>query len=229
MAAVEDEVQEPAVEPVEAPVEPAEPAEAQEPQEEPAEPQEPVHEPAEPVVDEAQMEKFYKSLGTRTTTFNNWLSAELGEGANDLQPCPLCADGIMGHIYPVGWVEPTSDLQARLFEVIKTPIAPEYWPAPNVRKCGTCDGWGKVASGSRVAGKTLVLCPQCRGNGFQGDALMPAAENGAAPVVELVQPEPDGPVADGDHDIWGSPRLLDDGQENPNYGKMVQYKDPSLP
>ena len=175
------------------------------------------------------MEKFYKSLGTRTTTFNNWLSGELGEGANDLLPCPLCADGIMGHIYPPEWITPTSDLQARLIEVLKTPIAPEYWPAPNVRKCGTCDGWGKVASGSRVAGKTLVLCPQCRGNGFQGDALMPAADNGAAPVVELVQPEPDGPVADGDHDIWGSPRLLDDGQENPNYGKMVQYKDPSLP
>ncbi len=229
MAAVESEVEEPVTEPVEAPVEPAEAPDDPEAPEDPQEPVEAPTEPAEPVVDEAVMEKFYKSLGTRTTTLNNWIENELPGGAADLSPCPLCSDGILGHIYPPDWMEPTSDLQARLIEVLKTPVAPDYWPAPNVRKCGTCDGWGKVASGSRVAGKTLVLCPQCRGNGFQGDALMPAAENGAAPVVELVQPPEEGPVADGDHDIWGSPRLLDDGQENPNYGKMVQYKDPSLP
>ena len=47
--------------------------------------------------------------------------------------------------------------------------------------------------------------------------------------VEFPPPPSEGPVATGDVDIWGSPRLLDDGQENPNYGKMVQYKNPELP
>jgi hypothetical protein len=196
-----------------------------EPEPEPTEPAEP---PA-PVIDEAAMEKFYKSLGTRTTTFNNWLAGELGEQAEDLSLCPLCSDGIMGHIYPPEWVTPTSDLQARLLDVLKTPSAPEYRDAPNVRQCGTCGGFGVVLSGSRVPGKERVVCQTCKGNGFQGDqavAPMPQATNGS---VDFELPPDTEPLVSADADIWGSPRVLDDGQDNPNYGKMPQYKNPALP
>src|ERR1700675_161022 len=148
-----------------APEPPAEPESPAEPdtEEEPA--QEPV-EPAAPTVDEASMEKFFKGLSTRTATLDRWIEGELGENYADLSACPLCSDGIVGHIYPPEWITPTSDLQARLLEVLKTPSAPEYGDAPNVRQCGTCGGWGQVLSGSHVAGKDRVLCPTCRGNGF---------------------------------------------------------------
>jgi hypothetical protein len=209
------------------PTEPVIPPEEPEPEPEP-EPTEPV-EPPPPVIDEAAMEKFYKSLGTRTTTFNNWLAGELGEQAEDLSLCPLCADGIMGHIYPPEWVTPTSDLQARLLEVLKTPSAPEYRDAPNVRQCGTCAGWGSVLSGSRVAGKERVLCPTCKGNGFQGDQALPPTPQGTNGSVEFEVPVDNEPLVSADADIWGSPRVLDDGQDNPNYGKMPQYKNPALP
>lgn len=185
MNALEEEA--PVETPEAAPEAPEDPETPSEPDPTPEPPGEPAPAPAPdvPLLDDVAMEKFYKSLGTRTTTFNNWLSAELGEGANDLQPCPLCADGIMGHIYPVGWVEPTSELQARLFEVIKTPTKPDYQPAPNARQCGTCLGWGKVLSGSKVPQKDLVLCPTCKGNGYQGDAAHAATDGADAPVVEL--------------------------------------------
>jgi hypothetical protein len=45
-------------------------------------------------------------------------------------------------------------------------------------------------------------------------------------VYDLPSEEP--LVTDG-NDVWGSPKLLPDGQENPNYGKMPQYKNPTLP
>jgi hypothetical protein len=37
------------------------------------------------------------------------------------------------------------------------------------------------------------------------------------------------PAPAADSDPWGSPRLLHDGQPNPNYGRMPQYRDPNFP
>ena len=178
---------------------------------------------------EAQMEAILQKIDRSATTFRNRVSDLLGEQANDLSPCPLCSDGIMGHLFPVEWITPVGELQARLLEVLKTPQAPEYRAAPNVRQCGTCAGWGSVLSGSRVAGKERVLCPTCKGNGFQGEVAVsnpPTATNGEVvfePAADAV------PLVDDSTDIWGSPKVLDDGQDNPNYGKMPQYKNPSLP
>ena len=189
---------------------------------------EPEPEP-EQAVSQEEMERTLKKVDQAATTYRNRVSTLLGEQANDLMPCPLCSDGIMGHLYPVEWITPSSELQARLIDVLKTPNEPDYMGAPNARKCGTCDGWGKVKSGSRVAGKTLVQCPTCGGNGYQGQGA--PVTNGAptGDVIELHPPEDEAPLVSGDADIWGSPRLLDDGQENPNYGKMPQYKNPALP
>src|SRR5439155_25154499 len=214
-------------EPVEPPAEPTEPEPEPEPDETESEPE--PSEPAPPAVSEASMEKFFKGLAARTATLSRSIEGELGENYADLSACPLCADGIVGQIYPPEWITPTSELQGRLLEVLKTPMTPEYRDAPNVRQCGTCAGWGSVLSGSRVAGKERVLCPTCKGNGFQGEAQ---ASNPPLPTNGEVQFEPAAdavPLVSEDTDIWGSPKLLEDGQENPNYGKMPQYKNPSLP
>jgi hypothetical protein len=80
-----------------------------------------------------------------------------------------------------------------------------------------------------MAGKGQVKCLRCKGQGFVGDAELPTAEPVPASNGEVEFPEDTGPLVTGDADVWGSPRILDDGQENPNYGKMPQYKDKSLP
>src|SRR5207302_1099497 len=100
------------------------------------------------------------------------------------------------------WVTPVNELQARLLEVLKTPSAPEYRDAPNVRQCGTCGGWGQVLSGSHVAGKDRVLCPTCKGNGFQGDlAVAPLAPSSNGEVSFELPPDTE-PLVTGDADIW---------------------------
>ena len=215
----------------ETPVEPETPETPVEPEtpETPADPETPDEQPAPAGPNEQEMEAILQKIDRSATTFRNRVSDLLGEQAQDLSPCPLCSDGIMGHLFPVEWITPVSEVQARLLEVLKTPSAPDYRAAPNVRRCGTCDGWGRVVSGSRVAGKESVVCVTCKGYGFQGDAGA-AASAGNGVVVDFPPELPDEtPVASGDTDIWGSPRLLPDGQENPNYGKMPQYKNPALP
>jgi hypothetical protein len=225
---MDEQTEETAVEPDESqPVEPAEEeAEAEEATPEPDEPE--TEAQASGPTPEA-MEKFYKGVETRRGTFNRWVGEQLGDAYLDLSPCPLCADSIPGLIFPPAWITPTSDTQARLLDVLKTPTAPEYQPAPHARRCGTCDGWGAVLSGSRIAGKDRVMCPTCKGNGYQGEGAQLDTQQSGNGVVAYEPPADHTPVATGDTDIWGSPRLLDDGQENPNYGKMVQYKDPTLP
>ncbi len=216
-----DTLPEPAPEP-ETPPEPEEDVEVTEEPETPPE-------PAPPAVDDVVMEKFFKSLNTRVTTFNNWLSDAMGEQANDLSPCPLCADGIMGHIYPVEWIEPTSELQARLLEVLRRPVMPEYQRDPNTQPCGVCQGLGMTKTGSQVPGKTERVCRVCKGTGYLALDMPEPTTNGAVSEDEHALPVLSQPLVTDDTDNWGHPKYLEDGMPNPNWGRQPQYVDPAFP
>lgn len=176
-----------------------------------------------------EIEKMGKRLDAEATRHANRLSEIMGESAQALERCELCDPQTAGFHLPVEYMQPESDLDARLIEVLKTPSLPDYMQAQHVRRCGNCDGWGSVLSGSRVAGKDRVKCPNCQGNGFQGPAQIVADAPSTNGPVAVELPDDAQPLVSDDADIWGSPRLLPDGQENPNYGKMPQYKTPGLP
>jgi len=170
-----------------------------------------------------------KKLDQSATTWRNRVSDLLGEEAQMLVPCELCDPLIPGFHWPPEVEQPRDDLHAHLLDVLRTPSAPEYQQAQHVRRCQLCDGWGRVLSGSRVAGKGEVACQMCKGQGFVGDASLPSQATAPPTNGEVEFPDDTRPLVEGEADVWGSPRLLLDGQENPNYGKMPQYKDPSLP
>lgn len=191
-----------------------------------------VEEPAAQAPTGPSMEEIEKVLAKLETSANTWrrrVKELLGDEADNLVPCELCDPNIPGFHWPAELLQPTSELHAHLLDVLRTPDAPDYNQAQHVRRCNLCDGYGKVLSGSRVPNKGEVVCQMCKGNGFVGDATMPTSnpDNGAEPEVEY--PADTGPLVTEATDVWGSPRILDDGQENPNYGKMPQYKDKSLP
>jgi hypothetical protein len=223
-----EQVEEPTTEPETVP-EPEPDTEPEVPFEEP----EPPTEPEQQGPSEAELDKMSKQLERSATTWRNRVSEVLGEMAQALVPCELCDPNLPGFHYPAEMEQPRDPIHAALLEVLKNPAAPEYGQAQHVRQCSNCGGWGKVKSGSRVAGKELVVCPTCKGNGFQGDAAIQQQPTFAAQPqngeVEVEFPQDVQPLVTEDTDIWGSPRLLDDGQENPNYGKMPQYKQASLP
>lgn len=196
----------------------------------PEAPDEPPTEPVTPVGrTPEEMESLRKSLDTSANTWRRRVESLLGDDFAALVPCELCGEEIPGFHWPAELLQPETELEARLVEVLRGPATPNYPPAQNVRPCTACEGWGKVSTGSKVPGKGVVNCPACRGFGYTpppgGAAVTADGLTGADELPALDDPEP--PPAEADP--WGSPRILEDGQENPNYGRMPQYKDASLP
>lgn len=178
---------------------------------------------------EAELEEKRRKLASSATTWRNRVSAVLGEEAQFLVPCELCEPDIPGFHFPAEVMVPADETHARLLDVLRSPAAPEYKAAVDVHRCDKCDGWGSVKTGSQKAGQDVKACSECMGFGFYPPPGGQYAATGAASTGAGFVPSPDGPMVVEDADPWGSPRLLADGQENPNYGKMPQFKNPALP
>lgn len=178
---------------------------------------------------EREMEEKFKKLGKAADTWIAKVPALLGDDAQAFVRCELCLPDVPGFHLPPEMMEASSDEHARLIEVLRTPSSPEYVQSSAFRTCGECEGWGMVTTGSKVPGKERATCATCKGYGYVpppganvAAGAVPAGDNGQAHEL------PDGPLLE-DADAWGSPRILADGRENPNYGKMPQYKDAGLP
>lgn len=225
-------VTEPVEEPAEGDQEPVEGDETQgepEPEEEPEEPQEEPEARVEPSHDEIVLERRRTDAEKKWKRHETAIRAIYAEESEYLYACPLCPDQHRGLIDIRFAGQVPEELADAVTAYVRGAEQVHYQQAQNTRECTHCGGHGKVLSGSKVAGKDLIVCVSCKGFGFVPPPGSP--DNGAvpeAPVLAVVGAE-DGPLVTEDKDIWGSPKLLPDGQENPNYGRMVQYKDPRLP
>lgn len=223
----------PAVEQAEAEAEtPDEPEDEEEEQEDSDEELEeaeapPVEAPAGLSIEE--LEKVRGQLDRSAATWRKRVADLLGEEAQMLVPCELCDPLLPGFHFPAELEQPRDATHERLLDVLRAPAGPEYQDDPFTRQCSTCAGLGKTRTKGMVPGKLERVCPTCKGVGFQAlDApATPPSTNGESEVqYQLPNEEP--LVSDGT-DVWGSPKILPDGMENPNYGKMPQYKNPTLP
>ncbi len=223
---------EPQAETEEEPVEPVEPVEPDTDDEE-AEDEEPGQPEPEPEPERSPNDLALERIASAAEKkWANYGKGVLGlyDGTDaQLYECPLCPTQHKGFVDVrfAGMVP--DDLAENVTAYLMGGAEPSYPQASDMKRCAHCDGWGKVKSGSRAAGKTAVTCSVCKGYGYTpppgtsdpgyaAAAGLPESPNGDA-----------GPLVEEDKDIWNSPRLLPDGQENPNYGKMPQYKDPALP
>lgn len=212
------------------PTEPEPTPETPETPEAPEEPAPPAEEPPAPQgLSDKERERQQTALDKEAKRHTARVAELLGDDAADAILCPLCDPQLQGFLYPAALEHPRDDVQARMIQVLLQPHEPEYLDAPHAHRCQDCDGFGVVKSGSRKPGNETVACPTCKALGYVTDPRF--AQNGLAPAAEspqLVAVGATEPVIE-DQDAWGSPRLLGDGQENPNYGRMPQYKNPNLP
>lgn len=178
---------------------------------------------------EAQIRDNMAKIARSAETFRRRVADVLGEDALALVPCELCEPEIPGFHWPAELAYARDEIHARLLDVLRSPASPEYVADPGHRMCDACDGYGKVRTGSKVPGQEIGTCGPCRGYGF----VPPPGVNPQTGEVDGSGAGPSAPPDDfgpsPDRDPWGSPRILPDGQENPNYGRMPQFKNPSLP
>ena len=177
---------------------------------------------------EQEIEERYRKLELESKRHTKRISEIMGDDAPDLIVCPFCEPEMQGFLRMESLDQPRDDIHAAMTEVLRKPAQVAYREAPHARGCNACDGLGNVLSGSRVPGNEVITCPTCQGRGYLAEAT--TITNGmhtdpAAVVPALVGPS--GAVIE-DTDVFGSPRLLADGMENPNYGKTLQYKDPQI-
>lgn len=178
---------------------------------------------------EAELNKQREQLARSSATWRRRVSDVLGEDAEHLVACPLCEPDIPGFMFPPELVTPWSDEHAQLLAVLRDGGETVYAEATDVHRCGACDGYGKNLTGSRVPGQETKACAQCSGFGYTPPPGASENGSGRAEVTQVpVFAGVNAPMME-EKDVWGSPRTLPDGQLNPNFGKMPQYKDATLP
>lgn len=126
--------------------------------------------------------------------------------------CPFCE----GHGLMFNPQTPEEQAQLRTFvlSVVGEATPEELHDHPKYHRCETCDGYGKVRTGSRVANQEALNCPDCNGQGHTG---------GASNVAQLPTPAPPGvpaaavPQSEQERigpDAWGRP------PGHPHYSKL---------
>lgn len=148
-------------EPTEAPGEGGGPVEGDEPAEAP--PEAPVQRTGPS--SEKEIEKVFDRLGKEAKRHRDRLSEIMEDDATLLLACPLCDPLIPGFIMP------TPDVPERfpaVREFMGESPEPELPADPRSRRCEVCDGFGRVATGSRTEAHKAMVCEECKGMGAVG-------------------------------------------------------------
>lgn len=105
----------------------------------------------------------------------------MGEDAQYLVNCPLCGDVSTGFLMVGEQGIIGEDKLNELRDLLGIASAKQLKQHPTVHTCETCDGLGRVATGSKVTGYDSIDCPECVGKGWTGQSTLApsAAANGA--------------------------------------------------
>lgn len=184
----------------------------------------PVPEPQGSGLTPEEAERAFRKIESSFRTYAASVERNHPSFESDLIPCLLCPPNHPGflNVHDAGRVprEVVDAVQAFLGFAREI----DYAPAPDTRTCGTCNGEGKVASGSHVPEHRTRVCPVCNGFGYEPPpSSMRNGEFGIVPSEPAIAAAvPSGPPADVDE--WGEPRILPDGRANPNFGRMPAHK-----
>lgn len=160
----------------------------------------------------ADLEAFQRSrkkIEGYVTRYEKALREELGDEFAALIACPLCPEETPGFLFPMIVGQMTDEQRVAVRLVIGDAELPDYSEDTHRHRCSTCDGWGRVLTGSRKAQQDVLDCLDCAGKGFRSDmkgAVAAVVQEQEAQVVSgpwdtaepAAPPEPD-------TDPWGTP------------------------
>lgn len=99
-------------------------------------------------------------------TYSNAVGRIYEEEANDYLPCPLCSDSPAGFVHPQSVGKFPDEVVGAVMMILGQTSASSVNKDPYSTVCDTCDGWGVVATGSRVPNQEVRNCLDCRGIGY---------------------------------------------------------------
>lgn len=166
------------------------------------------------VQSEKDVERAIQSLIKEATRHANRVSQIMGEEAQMLVPCELCAQNIPGFRWDTVPPEP---VVTAVRAAIGLPDMSTYNSAPDARQCDVCSGRGELKTHSQVPGYEVIQCARCGGRGYlrvgtpDEVGIVPPA---AAPVADLYVGVDDRLP---EKDPWGR------DSTDPLYGVMPNY------
>jgi hypothetical protein len=182
-------------------------------------PPEPEPEPEPEGLSPEQLQKLDNALTRKVANYRRGVEEFIEAAGQPLIQCGVCFDHTPGYLFHPGIREPDEEQQAFARVVLGEVAEPQWKQDPKAAVCPSCDGWGRVRTGSKVEGKGLATCSECKGRGAVGERfnLLPDEVAKLAPVPDFV----DGVAAEPppDEDSWGTPR------NHPDFGKLPQYRD----
>lgn len=151
-----------------APQEPApEPEPTPEPEPEPTEPQEPPQEPQEPPAvpeSEARIEQISGQLEKLNKHVAKRLGEILGDDAPFFETCEICSFSNTPGMRPSGPLP--AEVQGAVYQALGQASPDEYVEDTHSQVCSECNGFGEVATGSKVGGQAHLSCVNCTGLGW---------------------------------------------------------------
>jgi hypothetical protein len=112
---------------------------------------------------QADAEKLMKQLNRSAENYAKRVIDLLGGDLTGWQACPLCAEGLPGFRVPR---MPDPEYLAQVKVAIGEDPDPDLPNDGYSRRCESCDGWGKVQTGSRVTTQKAAQCHDCAGRGW---------------------------------------------------------------
>jgi len=150
------------------------------------EPEQPQEEPQ--ALSEREIEARLTKLNKEGERHAKRVVEVMGESMADLHVCELCWPFAPGFRF-----EPIPDQQrAAVMLLLGMSGVGNYVHDRHSDACGDCNGWGLVATGSKVAGQDALTCMNCGGKGWMGDR---AATSVAAPVTVTMTEQDNGAPA----------------------------------
>lgn len=146
---------------------------------------EPEPEPDTPPLSEKEIEAVFKKLEKNATANANAISRILGEEAQDLIHCALCAPATPGFYFAANLDD---EVRANVLAAISAPDETQFATDPDARECDLCNGYGETLTGSKVASQLTKPCPKCKANGWttEQQRIEWSATQGARQVVEQI-------------------------------------------
>lgn len=224
MSEVETETPDEAQEPAGEPESPDEPGGDDGPDEEPDEPQEAAQTPVAHGPSDLALEEMAVKGEKKWNNYKTGMEGIYEGSGKALLPCPLCPSQHKGFVDVnfAGRIPEEVEADVKSYMGLARPV--ELRQSTRTRECPSCGGEGDVLSGSKKATQKIKPCEDCKGYGFvpppgetQGNGMTGPTQF-SPETLERVLQEPD------DRDEWGEPRILPDGRENPNFGRMPNRK-----